>query len=361
MRSINTALLSFGMSGRVFHAPFLQLHPGFTLVGAWERSKHVIKDFYPEAKSYKTLEELLADDAIELVIVNTPNSSHFEYAKAALLAGKHVVVEKPFTSTVNEAEELIAIAQQEGKHISVYQNRRWDSDFTTVKKVVNEGLLGEILEAEIHFDRYNPILSPKQHKEIPGPGTGIVHDLGAHIIDQALQLFGEPEALFADLRSIRPASQIIDYMDILLYYPKVRVRLKGGYFVKEPLPGFILHGRNGSFLKYRADVQETDLQAGRKPGTPDWGQEPSLAEGLLHIVKDGADVRQHVPTLQGNYLDYFNGLYEALVNNKPLPVTAEEGLLVMSVIEAAFESNNQKRVITMHVPNAPDAEDTTSA
>jgi predicted dehydrogenase len=345
MRSINTALLSFGMSGRVFHGPFLQLHPGFTLVGAWERSKNVIKDFYPDAKSYKTLEDLLADETVELVIVNTPNYSHYEYAKKALLAGKHVIVEKPFTSTVKEAEELIAIAQQQGKQISVYQNRRWDSDFKTVKKVVSEGLLGEIVEAEIHFDRFNPILSPKQHKEIPGPGTGIVHDLGSHIIDQALQLFGEPEAIFADLRSIRPSSQIVDYMDILLYYQNLRVRLKSGYFVKEPLPGFILYGRNGSFLKHRADVQETDLQAGRKPDANDWGQEPSLAEGLLHVVKDGAEIRQHLPTLKGNYIDYFNGVYEALANNKLLPVTAEEGLLVMRVIEAAYESNEQRRVI----------------
>ncbi|MCU7547763.1 Gfo/Idh/MocA family oxidoreductase [Chitinophagaceae bacterium LB-8] len=347
MRSINTALLSFGMSGRVFHAPFLQLHPGFTLAGAWERSKNVIREYYPEAKSYKTLEELLADDSVELVIVNTPNYTHFEYAKAALLAGKHVIVEKPFTSTVKEAEELVSLAGQEGRYLSVYQNRRWDSDFKTVKKVINEGLLGEIVEAEIHFDRFNPILSPKQHKEVPGPGTGILHDLGPHIIDQALQLFGEPEALFADLRSLRPSSQIIDNMDILLYYPNLRVRLKGGYFVKEPLPGFILHGRNGSFLKQRADVQETELQAGMKPGNNDWGKEPTLAEGLLHVVKGGQDVRMHVPTLQGNYLDYFNGIYEALVNNKRLPVTAEEGLLVMRVIEAAFDSNEVRKVIEM--------------
>jgi scyllo-inositol 2-dehydrogenase (NADP+) len=347
MRTINTALLSFGMSGRVFHAPFLHLHPGFNLFGAWERSKHVIKDHYPEAQSYKTLEELLADENIELVVVNTPNYSHYDYVKQALRAGKHVIVEKPFTSTAKEAEELTELAKQQGKQLAVYQNRRWDSDFRTVKNIVREGLLGEIVEAEIHFDRYNPVLSPKQHKEIPGPGTGIVHDLGSHIIDQALQLFGKPEALFADLRTTRSSSQIIDYMDVLLYYPDVRVRLKGGYFVKEPLPGFILHGRNGSFLKHRADVQETDLQAGRKPDAKDWGQEPALAEGLLHIVKDGAEIRQHLPTLQGNYMDYFNGVYEALTNNKPLPVTAEEGLMVMRVIDAAYDSNEQKKVVLL--------------
>jgi predicted dehydrogenase len=345
MGTIKTALLSFGMSGRVFHGPFLQLHPGFTLVGAWERSKHVIKDFFPDAISYKTLEELLADETIELVVVNTPNYSHYEYAKKALQAGKHVIVEKPFTSTVQEAEELIAIAKQQGKQISVYQNRRWDSDFKTVKKVLGEGLLGEVVDAEIHFDRFNPILSPKQHKEIPGPGTGIVHDLGSHIIDQSLQLFGAPGSVFADLRTLRPASQIIDYMDILLYYPNLRVRLKGSYFVKEPLPGFIFHGRNGSFLKHRADVQETELQAGRKPDAKDWGLEPSLSEGLLHVVKDGAEIRQHVPTLQGNYMDYFNGIYEALVHNKPLPVTADEGLMVMRVIEAAYQSSELRRVV----------------
>jgi scyllo-inositol 2-dehydrogenase (NADP+) len=347
MRSINTALLSFGMSGRVFHAPFLDLHPGFNLAGAWERSKNLIKDYYPDAKSYKTLEELLEDENIELVVVNTPNYSHYDYVKQALLAGKHVIVEKPFTSTAKEAEELTGLARQQGKQLAVYQNRRWDSDFKTVKNVVHEGVLGEIVEAEIHFDRYNPVLSSKQHKEIPGPGTGIVHDLGPHIIDQALQLFGKPDALFADLRTTRSLSQIIDYMDILLYYPGLRARLKGSYFVKEPLPGFILHGRNGSFLKHRADVQETELQAGKKPDSDDWGLEPALAEGLLHIVKDGADVRHHIPTLKGNYMDYFSGVYEALVNNKPMPVTAEEGLLVMRVIDAAYESNEKKKIVTL--------------
>lgn len=347
MQTINTAILSFGLSGRVFHGPWLDLHPGFNLYGAWERSKSVIKDFYPNAKSFSTLDDLLADEAIELVVVNTPNYTHYEFTKKALEAGKHVIVEKPFTNNFKEAEELAALAKTKGLHLSVFQNRRWDSDFKTVKKVMQEGLLGEIVEAEIHFDRYNPALSPKQHKETPGPGTGVVHDLGPHIIDQALHLFGMPEALFADLRTLRESSQIVDYMDVLFYYPKVRLRLKSGYFVKEPLPGFILHGRNGSFLKPRADVQEPDMVAGKRPNATDWGIEPNIAEGILHVVKDGEEIRQHVPTLQGNYMDYFNGVYEAFTQNKPLPVTAEDGLKVMRIIDAIFESNEQKKVVTL--------------
>ncbi|HMC99098.1 MAG TPA: Gfo/Idh/MocA family oxidoreductase, partial [Ferruginibacter sp.] len=196
------ALLSYGMSGKLFHAPFIELHPGFKLVGAWERSKRSIADDYPGAKSYPDMESLLADDSIDLVIVNTPTYTHYEYAKAALLANKNIVVEKAFTTTVDEALELKALAERQNKKIAVFQNRRWDSDFKTVQKVVADGKLGTIIEAEIHFERYNPLLSPKQHKEKPGPGAGILKDLGPHLIDQALCLFGIPVELFADIFAI---------------------------------------------------------------------------------------------------------------------------------------------------------------
>src|SRR5687768_16583911 len=172
MHPINTALLSFGMSGKLFHAPFVQMHPGFRFHSVWERTKNLAQDSYPGVKTYRTIEELLADDDLELVIVNTPNYSHYEYAKKALQAGKHVIVEKPFTATPEEAEELIALAKERGKLLSVYQNRRFDPDYRIVKKILQEGLLGKVVEAEFHFDRYNEQLSPKLHKEMPGPGTG---------------------------------------------------------------------------------------------------------------------------------------------------------------------------------------------
>ena len=344
-RMINTALCSYGMSGKVFHAPFLQIHEGFNLYAVWERSKKRIHEDYQGVLSYDSYQQLLNDPAIELIIVNTPNYTHYDYTKAALEADKHVIVEKPFTSTVAEAEELVKLAISKGKLLSVFQNRRWDSDFKTVRYIINEKVLGDIVEAEIHFDRFNVELSPKVHKETPGPGTGVLHDLGPHIIDQALQLFGQPVSLFADLRIIRPQSQVSDYLDILLYYPVNRVRLKSSYLVKEPLPAYIIHGSNGSFLKSRSDIQEISLQKGLKPDNNDWGIEAKGSEGILHITDYVKDSRTNITALPGNYIDYYNGIYTAIINNTPPPVTADEGLAVMQIIEAAIKSNEQKKVI----------------
>ncbi len=346
MQKIKTALLSYGMSGKIFHAPFLELHPGFELIGSWERTKKLIQEDYPSVISYSSLEDVLASDA-ELIIVNTPVGTHFEYAKKALLAGKHIVVEKAFTTTVAEAQELTDLAKAKGLKLAVFQNRRWDSDFKTVKKVLDEKSLGEIVEAEFHFDRYNPLLSPKTHKETANTGAGILKDLGPHLIDQALCLFGMPERVFADIRITRKNSIVDDYIDILLYYSDKRVRLKAGFFVREPNPSFVLHGKKGSFLKPRGDVQEDELKLGKKPNLTTWGTEDEDKKGLLHTEINGLIVRENVPTLQGNYYDYFEGVYCAIVENKTEPVTAQEGTNVMRIIEAAIESNAQQKVVVI--------------
>src|SRR6185295_5448742 len=279
MNPISTALCSFGMSGLVFHAPFLAVHPGFNLHAVWERSKKLAEEKYPQVRSYDTLDELLNDDSIELVIVNTPNYTHYDYAKQALNAGKHVVVEKPFTVNSKEGKELIQLAKKKKKKLSVYQNRRYDSDYKAIKNVIQENLLGNVIEAEFHFDRFKEEVSPKLHKEVPGPGTGSLYDLGSHLIDQALQLFGEPEELFADIQIMRPVSKVDDYFEVLLYYPGLRVRLKSSYQVREPLPGYVIHGSKGSFIKPKTDVQEAMLQAGKVPGQPDWGTESETEKG----------------------------------------------------------------------------------
>jgi predicted dehydrogenase len=347
MEPIKTALCSFGMSGWVFHAPFINLHPGFELYGVLERSKNLAREKYPGIKTFRSLDELLQDDAVALLIVNTPNYTHYEYAKAGLEAGKHVVVEKPFTLHVTEAETLIELAEKKNKKLSVYQNRRWDSDFKTVQDVVNKKFLGRIVEAEIHFDRFKEGVGPKLHKEIPGPGTGILYDLGSHLIDQAIRLFGMPQSIFADTGIIRPVSKVDDYMELLLFCNTVRVRLKASYVVRELLPSYILHGAKGSFVKPRADVQETDLQAGKSPGVADWGEEPESGNGLLHTEIGGKVIREYLPSLRGNYMEYYEGLYQALRNNAPLPVTAREGMEVIRVIEAAFKSVSEKRTIDL--------------
>lgn len=346
MRKIKTALLSYGMSGKVFHAPFLAIHPGFELLGSWERSKKVIHEDYPSAKSYASIEELLAAD-VDLVIVNTPVGTHFEYAKKVLLAGKHAVVEKAFTTTVAEAEELAGIAKEKGLKLAVFQNRRWDSDFKTVQKIINEGVLGELVEAEFHFDRYNPLLSAKAHKETANDGAGILKDLGPHLIDQAVALFGSPKSVFADIRTTREGSVVDDWIDLLLIYADLRVRLKAGFFVKEANPAYTIHGKKGSFLKPRGDVQEDDLKAGKKPNLESWGTESESLQGLLHTEIDGKEIREKIPTLQGNYFSFFDGVYDAISNHKTEPVTAQDGVKVMQIIEAAIASNTQQKVINL--------------
>ncbi|MFN2439413.1 MAG: Gfo/Idh/MocA family oxidoreductase [Chitinophagaceae bacterium] len=342
---INTALCSFGMSGVLFHAPFIYVHEGFTLYAVWERSKNLAEQKYGNIKTSRTLEELLEDKEIELVVVNTPNYTHYEYAKKALLAGKHVIVEKPFTVTVAEGRELIDLAKTKNRILSVYQNRRYDSDYKTVKKIIEEGWLGELVEVEIHYDRYKEELSPKLHKETPGAGKGALYDLGSHLIDQALQLFGMPKAIFADIQIIRSISQVDDYFDLLLFYPQLRVRLKSSYLVREPLPGYVIHGSKGSFIKHKTDVQENALMAGQVPGSPDWGTEPESEKGFLHTEKDGQVIREHIPSLQGNYMDYYDGIYKAIRNGEPVPVSAEDGLDVIRIIESAFKSSDEKKVL----------------
>ena len=347
MQLINTALCSFGMSGLVFHAPFLSVNPGFNFYAVWERSKNLAEEKYPGVKTYRSLESMLADDSVELVIVNTPNATHYEFTKKALEAGKHVIVEKPFTISVEEGNELIELAKNKNKKLSVYQNRRYDSDYKTIKKVIDENLLGDLVEVEMHFDRYKEELSPKLHKEIPGPGAGVLYDLGSHLIDQALQLFGMPKEIFADIRILRPASQVDDYFELLFYYEKLRVRLKASYVVREGLPGYILHGLKGSFIKPKTDIQETELKEEIIPGNSDWGKEPESERGLLHTEINDKITREYITSEQGNYGEYYDGIYQAIRNNKRLPVTAEQGLNVIRVIETAFESNKAKRIIQL--------------
>jgi len=258
-----------------------------------------------------------------------------------------LIVEKPFTATVEQSEELVALAKKKKIKLSVYQNRRYDSDYRTVKKILDEGWLGRIVDAEIRYDRYVPELSYKTHKETPTPGVGCLYDLGSHLIDQAIKLFGLPIAVFADIAINRPNSKVDDYFDLKLFYPNHRVTLKSSYYVREPMPGYQLHGTLGSFIKHKTDVQETDLQAHKKPGGNDWGIEPDSQKGLLHTEKDGKLIKEFIPSLKGNYGDYYDGIYNAIRNKAEVPVTGQEGKMVIQVIEAAIKSNKEKKVVEL--------------
>lgn len=347
MKAIPTAICSFGMSGKLFHAPFIDVNPKFDLYGVLERTKNLAKESYPKIKTFRTLDALLDDEAVELVILNTPNITHYQMAKQILNAEKHLVVEKPFTVSVAEANELIDLAKAKHVLLSVFQNRRWDSDFRTVQKVLNQGLIGDLVDAELHFDRYEPNLSYKVHKETPTEGVGSLYDLGSHIIDQALQLFGMPEAVFAHLATFRKNSKVDDYFDLKLFYPTHNVTLKSSYFVREPLPAYIFNGTQGTFIKTRSDIQEADLQKRIKPNTKNWGVEPTSTQGLLHIMKGTQSHKEFISSEPGNYMAYFDSIYETIRNNAAVPVSAEDGRSVIQIIEAAKKSNAQKKVVDL--------------
>jgi scyllo-inositol 2-dehydrogenase (NADP+) len=346
MKIIQTALLSYGLSGRAFHAPFLTIHPGFQLIGAWERNSHQIQKDYPQVIRFSTLEEVLASDA-DLIVINTPTTTHFEYARQALESGKNIIVEKAFVTNTQEAIELQKLATKKNLILSVFQNRRWDSDFLTVKQVVESGVLGDLIEVQLSFDRYNPGLSPKKHKEEPSPGAGILKDLGPHIIDQSLVLFGMPEYIFADLRITRDNSVVDDYFEILLFYPKLRVRLHAGYFVRAATPAYIVHGKKGSFLKTRSDNQEASALAGKQPSAADWGKDIPEQYGLLHLGQSAQNMPERIESRKGNYLNYFGELYKSMTSNHPVPVTASDGINVMRIIDAAIASSLMKKVVQL--------------
>ena len=345
---IKTGIASYGMSGKLFHAPFIHANPNFELSAIVERTKNDSRVKYPDSKLYRSFEELIADKDIELVVMNTPVQTHFEYAKAALNAGKNVIVEKPFTVNAAEAIELDKLAKEKHLFLSVYQNRRYDGDYLAIKDVVAENMLGELKEAEMRFDRYRTGHSGKDHKEGDKPGAGNLHDLGAHLIDQAIQLFGFPEAVFADVFPMRKDMIANDYFEIIFYYPRpFRVRIKGSVFVKEPYYAYILQGENGSYLQSRSDLQEERLLAGYVPDVTQWIHTPAGFDGILHTTINGEEVRKETRSEPGNYMDYYQEVYEALTGKRENPVPAADGILTMKVIDAALQSSKEKRVIKL--------------
>jgi predicted dehydrogenase len=345
---IRTGLLAYGMSGQVFHAPFLNCMPEFDFTGVVERHQKKARDLYPDVRSYDSVEALLADRDITLVVVNTPNTTHYDYVKKALEAGKHVVVEKPFTATVGQAESLVEIAAGAGRFLCVYQNRRWDSDFLTVKDVMDKGLLGKLIEAELHYDRYRiAINDKKKHKEVPDTGVGLLYDLGPHLVDEAIVLFGKPRAVFAIVQSHRPDSLVDDYFDIKLLYNKFTCTLKSSLLVREQLPGYVMHGTLGSFVKARADIQEAELQAGVSPCSPGWGEEPEASWGILHTEREGRVIREPYPSVVGDYREFFRGVHAALVSNDPPPVPLADSILNMRILEAAQQSSREMGAVEL--------------
>jgi predicted dehydrogenase len=346
-KTINVALTAYGMSGEVFHAPLLTSHPGFKLKKVVERKSQKSSAAYPSIEVVREYEALLTDPAIDLIVVNTPNSLHYEQARKALEAGKHVVVEKPFTVTSQEAKDLIAFAQAQNRMLSVFQNRRWDGDFLTVRQVVESKLLGQLVEFEAHYDRYRNYVEANTWKEETGPGSGILYNLGSHMIDQALVLFGMPVSVTADIRVQRPGGKIDDSYDIRMSYKDMKVVLKSSYLVREPGPRYIMHGVSGTFMKYGIDPQEDALKAGGKPTDKNWGADPKPFWGTINTQIQNLHLTGQIETLPGNYLQYYENVYQAITSGKPLAVQAQEALQGIRIIEAAIESSRTQQTIVL--------------
>jgi predicted dehydrogenase len=336
-KTINAGILAFGMSGKVFHAPFLDRHVGFNLYAVTERTTKKAVTDYPQLHSYHSGEELLNDPAIELVVVNTPSCLHHEHAKAALLKGKHVLVEKPFTATTQQAKELFALADKQGKQIFFFQNRRWDSDFLAAKEVIESGCLGELVEMHFRYDLYRPAIGPKFFKEeADKPASGLFYDLGPHLLDQAISLFGKPTTYRKTGGKHRKNTQVTDYFFIQLNYPHdLLVTVAASLLVVNPQPAFVVHGTSGSFVKHRVNLQEQQLLGGMKLNDPVYGIEPPDKQGILSTANsDGSIAQQLVPSKAGSYLPLFDAIYESLVHNVPYPITRDDILTQLEILEA---------------------------
>ena len=349
--NIHTGIIGYGLSGRVFHAPFIDVVEGYELTKistAKPESIALIEERYPITAVVPDGKSIIDDPEIDLVIVTSPNTDHFHWAREALLAGKHVVVEKPFTVNVTEADELIELAARQKKILTVYHNRRFTSDTRTVKKLLDSGLLGKIVDYESHFDRYRTAPRPNgAWREQPLPGSGIFYDLGAHLVDQALWFFGMPEAVTAEINSQRTWAKADDHFDVRLHYPTFTATLKSGMICRIPGPTFMLHGTHGSYVKYGLDVQEATLDSGAIPQGKDWGREPESIWGNIDTEYNGVKIKGKLESEQGDYRDYFINLRDAIMGKTEIAVKAEEARNVMRIIELAFQSSKEKRTIAV--------------
>ncbi len=346
MREMKVGLIGYGMAGQVFHAPVIAAIPSLRLTKVVERRGQTSRERYPWVEVVREAATLFEDQAIELVVVATPNNSHFELARQALLAGKHVVVDKPFTLTSEQAQELIDLARQRNKVVSVFQNRHWDGDFQTVRQLVKQEYLGRLVEYESHFDRFRNTFSPERAwREEVGPGSGVLFDLGSHLIDQAQVLFGLPRMLTADIRSQREAGKADDQFELILHYDHLKATLKAGLLVRQPGPRFALHGTEGSFVKYGVDPQEEALKRGRSPREPEWGMEPEAQWGILNTQIGGLHFQGKIETSQGCYSAYYENVYQAIRGEAELMVKPEEARNTIRLIELAVQSNAEQRTV----------------
>lgn len=334
---IKTGVLSFGKSGHLFHGPFLEAHTKFQLTAVVERTQKKAHLSYPNIISYDSVDALLDNDTIELVVVNTPNATHYEFALKALRANKHILVEKAFTVTSLEAKALFEEAKKYKRQIFAYQNRRYDSDYLSVKKVVDSGNLGGLIEAHFRYDRYIFDLSSNVLRETAMPGNGISYNLGSHVIDAAISLFGIPIKWSKKMGYFRPNTQIDDHAYFHLEYQDgLQVFITLSLLVAQPQPAFIIHGTRGSYVKQRTDVQEDQLMEGMNPNNPLFGIEKPNQEGVITLVtNDGEINHEKVAPIKSSYTNIFEAVYQAIRHGKDYPITENQIIQQLEILESS--------------------------
>jgi len=343
---IDVGLIGFGLAGRYFHAPVISAVKGLRMAAILQRSGDSAAQSYPDASIVRTVDDLLAIQSLKLIVIATPNQSHFPLAKRCLASGRHVVVDKPFTLNVAEARELLTLARHQNRTLTVYHDRRFDADFQGLRKVIDSGKLGRITRFESTYDRYRPAPKPGAWREQPGPGSGVFFDLSPHLFDQSFTLLGTPEAIAADIRIERTGFTTEDAFDVLLHYPHgTRALLRASMLAATPRPRTVVLAQNGSYLKRDFDPLELTLRAGQIPQGDNWALEKEENWGELTLVKDGHSTTRRVPSI-GDWRDFYSNVRDAILGAAPILVTPQQILNVMIAMELAIESSSESRTLS---------------
>jgi scyllo-inositol 2-dehydrogenase (NADP+) len=343
---IEVGLIGFGLAGRAFHAPVIRAVPGLHLAAILQRSGDEAAEKYPDVRIVRSLDELLAIQEIQLIVIATPNDTHYPIARQCLAAGRDVVVDKPFVTTFEEASSLVQFAKNAGRLLTVYQNRRYDGDFQAIRQLVAAGTLGPIVRFETTYDRYRPQLKPGAWRETQRPGSGILFDIAPHLIDHALVLFGLPEAVTADVRIERENALADDAFDITLHYPSsMRAVLRSSILAAALRPRFVVFGTQGSFVKQSFDPQENNLRYGKIPVNTPWGWEPEENWGVLTVPSGDSFEQRRIPSANCDYRDYYANVRDTLLGKATIAVTTVWALNVMRLLELTRESSQKRCTI----------------
>lgn len=342
---LNVALAGFGFGAQTFHAPYIHKSNVLNLYKILERNNSYSQEKYPECITVQKYEDIINDSNIDLVVIATPNKEHYPMAKIALESNKNVVIDKPFTIETHHADELIRLSEEKGLLLSIYHNKRFEGDFLTVKKVVESSILGEIVDYEAHADRFSNKLRSKPWKEKASKGVDLMYDIGSHMIDAALNLFGKPNEIYCDMRIQRDGSEVYDNFELILYYEKLKAVLKAGMIVKETQPAFTVHGKNGSFTKYSFNVEERNSIMSLNTINLLNPYEPREFWGKLNILCNGLNIYGNVETLNGSYMDFYENIYNVLKGDGNLIVSPYEARDVVKIMELAGMSNDSGKRI----------------